>query len=412
MKNVHQALKRLVQDHEERARPIAFAGRNEMINAIQDAVDRMAEKLASGSARFEGSPGGTFVIHGPPGAGKTALVSEIAGRLNCPCMTYREVPDENDVQDLWNELSTTLTGLPLDEIRGIRYRERYGAAGVNAIAKGEAGYKEGLSLDPIPIASCKQIRRLSDSPFRTPVLVCIDEIQNIEQGSAANDLVRDLHTQDVAPVLLVCAGLSNSKEHLHNIGISRLTLSRVMALGSLFPEEAQAAALNALRVIADKGVAHSEGVCDSLAKQLAIASDNWPRHLTCYLHGVCRALLGQERPSFGVLDEEDVLRRGHQLRQAYYEDRLVASGLPAGTLAIVYNRIKQGEMSRDSCAGVLINAIRNDASDQGTILRERFPSSDAVIHRALRSGVLTANEKNNCEIPIPSFAAFVLERAN
>ena len=52
------------------------------------------------------------------------------------------------------------------------------------------------------------------SGAETPVVVCIDEIQNIEQDSPANALVRHLHTQDVAPVLLVCAGLANALERL------------------------------------------------------------------------------------------------------------------------------------------------------------------------------------------------------
>ena len=411
VKKVHQSLKRLVQDHDERAQPIAFAGREDIICAIQDAVDRMTEKLSGGGTEFKGAPGGTFVIHGPPGAGKTALVGEIVRRLNCPCLIYEEVPDENDVRDLWDELATILTGLPLDEIRGTRYRERYGAAGISAIAKGEAGYKEGLTLDPLPITSCKQIRSLSDAPFRTPVLVSIDEIQNIKPGSAANDLVRHLHTQGIAPVLLICTGLSNSREHLQNVGISRLTLSRVIPLGGLAPDETRTASRSALGVIAGAGVTGSEDAIGSLCAKLADASDNWPRHLTCYLQGMCQALLDQESPSFGELDEEDVLNRGHRLRQAYYEDRLVASGLPASTLASVYERVQRNRVSRDECAGILINAIRSDASEQGTILRERFPSSDAIINRALRSGVLTSDSKNDCEIPIPPFAAFVFERA-
>jgi len=401
--STHQKIEALLLDHGERDEPIAFAGRENIPSSIQRVVGRLAVKPRRGQ---------TFVIEGAPGAGKTSLISELANRLrgDIPCIVRRNVPDENGVEALWNELAATLTAMPLDKIRAIQHKRRFGEGGLNAIVKAQVGYEEGKTMAPMSLSSCDQIRGLTEAPFKTAVVVCIDEIQNIQSMSGASGFVQDLHTQDVAPVLLICSGLSNSTERLDDIGISRSTQQHLASLGSLMSSETYDAALRALNVIAGTGVHVKAQTLEVLAQRLVSASDHWPRHLTCYLQGVCNALLEQDTPSFERLDQDAVIKKGDDLRRAYYQERLRASRLSASILARAYRDIERGEMDPHSCAARIFDWIQEERSEQGAFLRELFPSRVSVLDRMLRSGVIATCE-DVCEIPVPSMAAFVYERA-
>jgi len=404
MTSVHRKLENLLLDHGERGEPIAFAGREHIIRAIAQKVERIAVRPLEGE---------TFVISGAPGAGKTSLVRELARRLNVPCICLREVPDDSEVQHLWNELATKLTGLATEEIRAIQHRTHYGEGGISALVKAGGGFSEGVTLNPPSVNSCTQIRALTDQPFETPVVVCVDEIQNIEKDSPANALVRHLHTQEVAPVLLVCAGLANALERLREIGISRFSDRNIFALGALTAEETMNAAKQSLQVIETIGVGtpSRKQSLAALAEKIVVAADNWPRHLTCYLHGVCEELLEQVQPSFDQLDQEKVIERGNRLRQAYYEDRLVASRLPACVLARLYDRVRNAPISRDACADILEVEIREYDQEGAAALKRRFASGDAAVEQVLRSGILTLGKEHNCEVPIPSMASFISQKS-
>lgn len=170
--------------------------------------------------------------------------------------------------------------------------------GIAVGVTGTASRTEATTLPPLDIDSCAEIKELANGRFKGPVIVCIDEIQDIQKNTRAAEFVRELHTQFDAPVLLVCAGLSNSERRLRDVGLSqRLSRRHVVQLGLLQPEEALEAAQESLKVIAKTAGVSANELVDMFAKDIAVASDNWPRHLTCYLHGVCEALDKQDRPS-------------------------------------------------------------------------------------------------------------------
>ena len=173
------------------------------------------------------------------------------------------------------------------------------------------------------------------------------------------------------------------------------------------------AARQSLHVIEEIGVSEpsrKRGL-DALAERIAVASDNWPRHLTCYLHGVCEELLEQAQPSFDQLDQEKMIERGNHHRQAYYEDRLIASRLPAHILPRLYERVRRAPISRDACADILETEIREYDQEGAATLKRRFASGDAAVEQVLRSGILTLSKDHNCEIPIPSMVNFISYRS-
>lgn len=394
-----QDLKRLLHTHGERSAPIVFAGRQAIIRDVLERVDSMVDQP---------TPGQTFIVSGAPGAGKPSLLTELSKRSAGPCILRGEVPNDETVPLVWNMLAEKLTGIPLKSLMSTRHEERRGEAGVDTLVKAGTGFSKGVSQPPLPIASCKHIRALSDEQFKTPVILCIDEIQNIAQGSKASELIRELHTQSIAPLLLVCAGLSNSGRRLRDIGLSRPMRSNVISLGTLEPQETLFASRESLRVIGETADIESGALVSAFGEQIAIASDNWPRHLACYLNAVCEALIEQSTPDFSRLDQSAVIERGHVLRREYYEERLAASELPAHILAGLYGKVHDSSLSSNECADVLEAEIERGGS---ATLKRRFATGEDALDQSLRAGVLALNENNACEIPIPSLKAFVFERA-
>ena len=402
MTEVRERLTSLLDTHGERASPIAFAGR-------QSIIDTVFRRLNSISK--EPTPGMTFIVNGAPGAGKTTLLNRLAEQQGFRCIHFEEIPSENQIRHAWYEFAAHFTGKTVESFRATRHEERGGEVGLKMGVGASGSYSEGASVNAPEIDAFSQFEHFSEDASRKPVMVCVDEIQNIKADSKAAEFVRYLHTQSIAPVLLVCAGLSNSEQRLHDTGLSRVAPSHVIPLGALQPEETLLAARKSLRVIAETARIDPDAFVDLFAEEIAAASDNWPRHLTSYLQGIGQLLLEQEQPSLHGLDRKQALERGHLLKDEYYVQRLNASQLPARLLASLYSRIIMRPMSRDECAGFLIKAIREDKTDTGEVLRERFESSDDVFEQALRAGVVTY-KNNECEIPIPSLATFVNKMAN
>jgi len=113
----------------ERGAPVAFAGREREI----DLAIRQLEAWQPGTM-----PGRTVVAQGAPGAGKTALLGEIARRLperlpNAEAI-YMPTPwiDDN-VPNVLEELAVKMAGVPADALRTTKGSET--AAGVKAVAR-------------------------------------------------------------------------------------------------------------------------------------------------------------------------------------------------------------------------------------------------------------------------------------
>lgn len=399
MSRAHDRLRALLREHGEREEPFAFAGRSELITEMIEVANIMAGRPLKGQ---------TFVISGAPGAGKTTILNELSKRAGLPSLVYNKVPPDSDMPNVWNELASILTGLSLDEIRSIRHDQLQLNLGMSVgIQAGGTATKETV-VEPALVTSCRRIKELTDKPLRKPVIVCVDEIQNIREGSSAADFIEELHTQSDIPVLLVCAGLSDSKQRLNEIGVSRSTLKHDTSLSALKPTESREIAEASLKKIAEVAEVESGALIGMFKQGIAEASDNWPRHLTCYLEGVCEALLERDPPSIENLDQRQVLEYGDSLRQRYYQNRLTASELPASLLNDLYERIQSNSLSERECVNIMAEAIvhSNDAH-----LKESFTGGKHAFEQALRSGVLTLSEDGLCEIPIPSLGSFIGDRA-
>ena len=403
---VKRRLQVMLDEYDERDKPVFFAGRKAVIDTVSRTVDTLRTKKLMGR---------TFVLQGAPGAGKTALlgrIEEVFGKDHC--VWRKKVPDDSSTFDLWNDLAGKLTGLSESRIQGTKHVEAHGGAqgGVLGILRGEGGYRKGTTVIPHPITSCAQIEKLARGrKIPHPVIVMIDEIQGIKPDSEMANFVADLHTQSEMPLLLICAGLSDSVEKLQDVGISRSTMSNRFPVGQLSVEESVEGVRGALKAMEEEGVAGLGAVAERLSVEIARRSDAWPHHMTGYVRGVLDTLISKKgRPDFSDMDWNRAFSYGDAFREAYYEERMASSRLPVSVIAKLYRRIRKGPLSRIQCAAFMRDQIDMLGDSERSIVEMEIPDGIAALNAATHSGIISLGRHEVCEIPIPSMADYVFER--
>ena len=412
-KIVHEKLRKLIADHGERKPPIAFGGRENIIGSVCEISQYLFD-----AERFLG--GDTFIIGGPPGSGKTSLVHEIIKRLAKRTLMSKPVqsvfcasPSAVGAYQnlLWN-LASALTGTSKEKLRS-EHKSLFSVE-VKAEALGAVKGEYGREVKVPNANSLDRLISLTKKPANQPIVVFIDEAQNVEKGGDVARLIDMLHTQNELPILLVCAGLANTKDKLHELKlVSRSTLKHYFALGPLEPEESAETARHALDVICEKaGVQRtSDQKRDLIADRIATESDNWPRHLTCYLIALCEELAKQDRPSLADFRLVDAIRTGSEYRQAYYQERLNTSKMPIPVLADLYRAIRAEHLSQLACEDTLEEIIARYQDKGATSLKRRFPTGEEAFEWVRRLGLVTTDGPDEtCRVPIPSMETFVEEK--
>ena len=404
--SLQERLSRLA-DAGERGDPLVFSGRGEEIKRIV---------RAAGNLPPDGASGQTFVVEGAPGAGKTALIRELARRLSAvgsSTVIREKVPSDESVMAVYRTLLSVVSGIPPEEARTTRSKGTAVAGGVGGVMSGKRVSSESVAplvtLDTAMIAEQCSPERLSSAQ---PVVVFVDEVQNLQAGSGAAKLLEDLHTQGKLPVLLVCAGLSTSSARLADAGISRLGATRHIRLGGLAADEAIDCAERTLALSRQWGVDVPDDEMKVWAQAIAEASDHWPRHLHCYLQAVWGVLADQDAPSLAAASLAEALARGRELREAYYLERLRNGGVPLEVAGTLHLRLADGGVLDLLEATLLVGETIDERLSPRAreIARSAFPADSHCFNAMLKSGLVSLDERDLCISPIPSMTDFVLDR--
>ncbi len=388
----------------ERDHPLVFVGRENIVGRIIRATRILPPR---------GGKGKTFVIEGAPGAGKTALITEVAKQLRgrgVGTIECTEIPNGARVEGIWRELGGALAGASPDEARTTQYSETHGGLGVG---RSGVDHTRGRSIAPRAVSNPEDVLALRGrkSFGDEAAVVFIDEVQNIAEGTEASELVRTLHTQAVIPVLLVCAGLSGSRDQLGKAGkLSRLNTDNRIQLGGLTNKETLDGARRSLEVVRHWGVRASNAVLNAWAKRIAEASDNWPRHLQCYLNAVWKTLVDQETPNLDMASLDAAIAAGNTARQAYYSERLRMARVPIEVAGALHQRLAQGGRSiSDRQASVLVeSAIENIQNEwDKELCRKEFPNVGDCFNTLLRTGLVSL-DGDYCVSPIPTMTDHIL----
>ena len=329
--HVRDSLARLAESS-DRASPTVFAGREDEFDLLNAAV-RGAQR---------GEPGHTVVIHGVPGAGKTALLNEYAARLLAvdggkerPTIAVPLRPGDLDASPvaILQEIDRQFREFEASDVWQERLNRVVDGASLLGHALFAASTKRDFNdfrpsaraPDSLPVALDDYFAFRFDRRDSTVVLL-VDEAQNLDDTAQVRRHLDALHggVRARTTVLLACFGLTNTTDRLRELGLSRLATGHVRSIGALSDEDAQRTVTGTLDAafadFAFRDDARREQWTGAVVTTILADSANFPHHLA----NGCRALAEI------VLDEgigetppvESLRDRCEDYRREYYDARL------------------------------------------------------------------------------------------
>ena len=388
---------------DDRLPPPAFVGRRDIIADIEHAV---AQAAAGGTA----VRGRTRLVFGAPGAGKTALLYELARRWRARAAdgdASAPVPVDCEPGDLTSPVAFTegvLSALIPDSSHDVATSTTTeGGGGVPGVA--------GLSVSrttsvPSLVDSVRSGRtpwaaiREATQPERLtrPVVLLVDETQTMPgdpDGDGRTRLLTEIHGgRHGLPIVAVLGGLGDSKQVMARRGISRFARGAVHSLPLLTDDECAEAVK---RFLARHQIVGGEEVLARWRQRIAEACNGWPQHLHNYLCGAARALAD----AGGDLERADLdaaLAAGDDWRRQYYDARLEGVNADFPAVADVVGRIPE--------SGAAMHRIVDWCRDAtGTT------AAGSDLHaRMIQDGVLQEMPGGLVTCPIPSFRRHILAR--
>ena len=332
---VRDSLTRLAESS-DRASPAVFAGRADEFELLDLAV--------RGTQR--GEAGHTVVIHGVPGAGKTALLREHVIRLLTAGdeMQHPIIPVPLRPGDLDNppiallqEVDRRFQQFEATGEWGGAVKRLIGGASVvgkalfAAFAKRDFNEFKASARAPnsLPIALDDYVAFRFDRRDST-ILLMVDEAQNLSDTPRVRDHLDVLHggVYGRTKAMLACFGLANTTDRLRELGLSRLANGHVRAIGALSNADAERTVTGTLELaLADfafdgpPGDVQRSRWIGAAAAAILAECGNFPHHLA----NSCRAL-AQTVLDEGIGDApptEKVRELCQQHKREYYDARLL-----------------------------------------------------------------------------------------
>ena len=389
---------------DDRLPPAAFVGRQDIIADIEHAV----AQAAAGGAAVRGR---TRLVFGAPGAGKTALLYELARRWRARAAggdASAPVPVDCQPGELTSPVAFTevvLSALVPDSSFDVaKATTTEGGGGVPGVAGLSVSRRTSVAslVDSVQAGRTPwAVVREATHPERRacPVVLLVDEAQNMPGdpgGDGRTRLLAEIHDgRHGLPIVAVLGGLGSSKQVMARRGISRFARGAVHSLPLLTDAES-GEAVNLF--LARHRITGGDEAKALWRRRIAEACNGWPQHLHSYLCGAARALAD----AGGDLEHADLdaaLAAGDDWRRQYYDARLegVSADFPA--VADVVGRIPESgaQMYRivEWCREATGTAA--DGSD---------------LHaRMIHDGVLQEMPGGLVTCPIPSFRRYILARA-
>ena len=393
-------------DASTRSNPPVFVGReDEIAKVLRTAANQPSE----------GPQSATILVQGAPGAGKTALLSEIERRLKkeggagvVHCRSVKSAgPDR-----VYGALAALLAGgpSPVSPQRSVAWKAKVGT-GFLSMERTKTSDLSGRSFscaadiaDSVGAGGWRPMRR---------AVVLVDEVQQVGKGTDAANLFMDLHTQSGLPALMVLAGLPNSEAELSDAGLSRL--ENKIHLGGLTQDETVKCATLTLEYLLDLGVRGETSEVNRWGSALAEASDCWPRHLQTYLQAAYQALLdAPDHPDLAVADLDAALQQGGVMRKRYYSARMATAKTHPRIIAALHSRMSApgaAPLAEYSARKVIFDAVESLDPPEQDEWASTYPKegSKLCLNSLLRSGVVSMDADGFCVSPIPSLSQYILQ---
>ena len=386
----------------DRDEPVRFAGREAEIQRLEATVGRAKAKRA----------GLTEVITAAPGAGKTALLRELARR-------FRETNTARVVEldpEVFNEPARAmklflkqLDPAAARKVDAVTTDTKAAGMQVSASIPGVAGVSgSGKSLRStqrtrLPARFEEAFELLQDKV--TPITVLVDEAQNWGADMTVDErdissLLSEIHqNKKRLPLLLITAGLGDAKEVLSRRGASRLaTEAEPLVLGSLSDNEMREvvqAFFEKFRIEAEE-LEHAEWMDAIIAE-----TSSWPRHLTNSLRGAAQVLL----ESGGDLTQSSLqaaVSKGTAYREQYYLEQVGPFvGMPQLLLAVYGSIPKETGATRYA-----LDSAINRSYESNPQLAKKM-AEEQVFTALIHQGLIQDFGGDRYDCPIPSLRRYV-----
>ena len=336
------------------------------------------------------SGGTTFLIQGPPGAGKTALLHKCA---------------EEAEKAEWRTVEIRPDALHDPAIFMEELGERYEAERVDTGGAGAGSWihvvweshKAGMSVKGL-------IKRAAK---KGGLLLVLDEAQMIARygygqggdvsgdvGASLEGVLSHIHNGKIgAPVVLLAGGLGTSRLALQGVGISRFKGDCLVNLGHLSPVSERAVITDWL---VKDGKAQKGEALDRWIRAIADETDGWPQHIMAYIQPAAHLAAGVQ----GQLTDEGlagVLDQGRRRKADYYEAR--AEGF------------RDSECRAIAAMGAEMKS-RSGLTDDEIIARlakSGVKDPNELFSQAVWRGILARTPGRRYGIPIPSMRRWLEE---
>ncbi len=262
--------------------------------------------------------GTIFLVQGPPGIGKSALLAECWKKAKRKKWEVRKLV----ISALWNPqemrkcLKLDAEARPVEKTMGGE-----GRAGLPDLGLGVRGSLEATSVFDTEMPTPRDlIRKIKD-----PLLLILDEAQHLGEDSritgAYKDDVRDflnqIHNGELGkPVILLAGGLGMTHAAFRALGISRMAEKCKFDMEPLEKEEEWL-------IIRDwlKKAGKATGDVTHWTDTITTETVQWPRHVDSYARNAARLI----KDNHGQMTEDllrSVMEEGRANRMEYYQARL------------------------------------------------------------------------------------------
>jgi len=386
----------------EKSPPPVFVGRRDVLDDIFRTAHLCWKK---DSHRL---PGNTRIIHGAPGAGKSAILNELEVRSlaadaesGAPrVLALSNVELETDLSAVLAAVAKAGTATPH------RWTGLVEAMTGKVGSVGAFGFSIGLinrtSAEPAPVS----LARLPREGWTAPVVIAVDEAQRmvLGPGTPLSLFLQKIHDASSGlPLTLVLAGLGDTPQRARDMGLTRV--AKMHGIGRLAAAEVREVMLGFCGHFGIEIGGHEERLI-----ALACSSEGWPRHLHCTQEALGRALLApgcdgrlDRVGDWASLDEES-----HQLRVRYYRAQRSAMMKDCDLLVAAVMRDFEDGMSKSRITDLIaVRASIPEGEGSGWKLSPGLSPHD-LMEEMVHQGVLQEREDDTFHIPIPSFRNFLI----
>lgn len=406
-----EALERFAALGDRRSSPF-FAGRR----AEMETVERLCAEALAVARQGKAMEGATLLFQGAPGAGKTALFSEMSRRWArgetvrggaAPIAVAVFPGDLADESVVAAEIARAVDPETERAWRETETRDIAGQAGIPGLGR-VGGSRRTATAPPVPSLG-ELCRRFPPSSWVRPICLTVDEVQTVRE--AATDVLVKLHGGMAGlPVVPVLAGLGNAQDAVAECGLSRLESEAVCNMGALAPGEAREAVETMF------GTCHVDcsGAWENWPERLAERSEGWPQHLHNAMRALAAELVRAEGRLAGV-EAGTVLERESAYRQRAYRARIGPEMDRARRLvAAVFATLPEEGAYGDRIEGEIEWRIDLDRQERPSGRIPAWPVPDdmtpgQLFDRLVRSGALQRREDGRYSCPIPSFRRFLID---